>query len=106
LGRQKDAAAISSHVSENAWLQQLSENSKRLGRPFLAARGSYCSFAYSALASLRNGDVGVGVFPERKEALVGGHRFGGVAGEDIGSGKSQMRECADGLVPNEAGGRQ
>jgi hypothetical protein len=28
---------------------------------------------------LQNGDVGVGVFPEREEVLVSGFRFGGIA---------------------------
>src|SRR5215472_18256714 len=33
---------------------------------------SYCSFAYSAFACFRDGDVWVGVFPEGEEVLVGG----------------------------------
>ena len=45
-----------------------------------------------------NGDVGVGVFPQREEIFVGGLRFGGVALQYIGTSKSEMGECADGLI--------
>ena len=33
---------------------------------------AYCSFAYSALACFRIGNVGIGVFPEGEETFVGG----------------------------------
>ena len=39
-------------------------------------RRIYCNFAYSALASLQDGDVGVGVFPDGEEVLIGGAGFG------------------------------
>ncbi len=32
----------------------------------------------------QDGDVGVGVFPQREEIIVGGARFGGVALESVG----------------------
>jgi hypothetical protein len=40
---------------------------------------------------LQDGDVGVGVFPEGKEILISSFRFGGVAGEGVGTGQSNMR---------------
>jgi hypothetical protein len=42
----------------------------------------------------RHGDVGVGVFPEVEEILVGGLGFGGVAGEGVGAGGTEMRKRA------------
>ena len=38
--------------------------------------------------------VGVGVFPEGEKILVGGAGFRGVCVEDIGPGKSEVRERA------------
>jgi hypothetical protein len=40
------------------------------------------------LGFLQYGDVGVGVFPEGEEVLVGSFRFGGVAGEGVGTGQT------------------
>ena len=45
---------------------------------------------------LQDGDVGVGVFPEREEILIGRLGFGGVALHCIGSAYLEMRQCADG----------
>src|SRR2546425_13266408 len=39
---------------------------------------------------LQDGDVGVGVFPEREEVLVGGASLSSVAGERVGTGKAEM----------------
>jgi len=40
----------------------------------------------------QDGDFGIGVFPERKEILVGSLGFGGVAGEDIRTGELEAGE--------------
>ena len=37
-------------------------------------------------------DVGVGVFPEGEEVLVGGAGLGGVAGKGVSAGKAEMGE--------------
>jgi hypothetical protein len=41
---------------------------------------------------LQDGDVGVGVFPQGEQIFIGGAGFGGVAGEDVGTGKAEMRK--------------
>ena len=41
------------------------------------------------LGLLQDGDVGIGVFPEGKEILIGGAAFGCVAGDSIGAGKAE-----------------
>ena len=63
---------------------------------------------------LQDGDVGVGVFPEREEILVGGERSdaGGVGVrtlslrgsrlQGVGAGHSQMRQRSRPAVPNDA----
>ena len=50
------------------------------------------------LGLLQDGNVGVGVFPEREEILICGSGFGGVALQHVGAGEAEMRECADGFV--------
>jgi hypothetical protein len=50
----------------------------------------------------QDGNFGVGVFPEGEEVLVCGLSFGGVAGEGIGTGQAQVRQCADWLVQDDA----
>ncbi len=42
----------------------------------------------------QDGDVGVGVFPEREEIIVGGLRFAGVARESVSTGEAEMGKCA------------
>jgi hypothetical protein len=37
-----------------------------------------------------DGDVGGGVFPDGEEVLVGGAGFGGVAGEGVGAGETEL----------------
>src|ERR1039457_2250071 len=54
-----------SRRTANAWLHQLSVNSKRLGRVFQLLQLRVLRFGF-----LQDGDVGVGVFPEGKEILV------------------------------------
>jgi len=39
----------------------------------------------------QDGDVGVGVFPEGEETLIGGTGFGGVASHGISAGHAQIR---------------
>src|SRR5882724_313487 len=51
---------------------------------------------------LQDGDVGVGVFPEREEVLVGGAGFGGVAGEGVGASEAQVGQRADDAVQDYA----
>jgi hypothetical protein len=47
------------------------------------------------LGLLQNGNVRVGVFPEREEIIVGSLRFGGVALHGLGAGELQMSESAE-----------
>src|SRR5260370_17581858 len=51
---------------------------------------------------LQNGDVGIGVFPESEEVLIGSLGFRGVAGEDISAGKAEMRQRAQRKVDDNA----
>src|SRR2546426_11845558 len=54
------------------------------------------------LSFLQDGDVGVGVFPEIEEVLVGGAAFCGVTGEGVGTGEAKMGECAQREVQHNA----
>jgi hypothetical protein len=47
-----------------------------------------------SLGLLQDGDVGVGVFPEREEIFVGGLGFGGVTLQSISAGETEAGECA------------
>jgi hypothetical protein len=47
---------------------------------------------HGTLGLLQDRDVGVGVFPQREEIIVGGLRLGGVAGESVGASEAQMGE--------------
>src|ERR1700751_1553176 len=49
-----------------------------------------------------NGNVGVGVFPERAEILVGCLGFGGVAPHGIGTCETKMRQCSEGTIQDDA----
>ena len=62
----------------------------------------YSRFAYSALACLRIGDVGVGVFPEREEILVSSAGFGRVFLHGVSAGQSEAGQRAPGEVPHQA----
>ena len=48
---------------------------------------------------LEDGNVGVGVFPQREEILIRGSGFGGVALQGVGAGEAQAGQCAPGKVP-------
>ena len=47
-------------------------------------------------------DVGVGVFPEGQEILVGSSGFGCVALQHVGAGETNMRKCADRVIQDGA----
>jgi hypothetical protein len=38
---------------------------------------------------LQDGNIGIGIFPEREEIVVGGLGFGGVARESVGVSEAQ-----------------
>ncbi len=46
----------------------------------------------------QDGDVGVGVFPEREEVLVLRASLDGVAGKGVGASEAQVRQCADYII--------
>ncbi len=54
------------------------------------------------LGLLQDGDVRVGVFPQREEILVGGTSLVFVACESVGPAQFQVCQCADGLVYDKA----
>ena len=54
------------------------------------------------LGFLQDGDVGVGVFPERQEILIGGFRFSGIAREGIATGEAEMRKSTQRVVQHDA----
>src|ERR1035441_595165 len=60
-------------------------------------------FRVLRLGFFQDGDVGVGVFPEDEEVLVGTLRFGSVAGEDIRAGELQVGERAEQEVLHDSG---
>src|SRR5271169_1156351 len=47
------------------------------------------------LGFFQDWDVGVGVFPEREEILIGGFGFGGVALHGISATQLEARQCPD-----------
>jgi len=49
-----------------------------------------------------DGDVGVGIFPERKEILIRSLGFRSVALQRRGAGETKMRERADGFVDDDS----
>src|SRR5713101_1513234 len=49
---------------------------------------------------LKDGDVGIGVFPDGEEILVCTLRFGGVALNSIGTGEAEMRERGERRIGN------
>ena len=50
------------------------------------------------LGLFQDGDVGIGVFPEDEEVLIGGLSFGGVAGKGTGAGQSQVSKRGERVV--------
>jgi len=55
-------------------------------------------FGVLGLSLLQDGNVGVRVFPECEEIIVGGLRFCGVARESVGAGDAKVSECAEWVV--------
>jgi hypothetical protein len=47
-------------------------------------------------------DVGIGIFPQREEFLIGGAGLGVVAGEGFGARDADVRESAGQAILNEA----
>ena|SRR5437667_12638587 len=54
------------------------------------------------LGFLQDGDVGVGIFPEREEVLIGSAALGSFARERIGTGEAEMGERAQRKVDDNA----
>ena len=51
------------------------------------------------LGLLKDGNVGVGIFPQRQEILICRFGFRGVALQHVGAGETDMDQCADGFKP-------
>ena len=47
------------------------------------------------LGFLQDGDVGIGVFPEREEILIGGTALVSVAGNGVSLGEIETSKCAE-----------
>ena len=69
-------------VGEKSRFRQQWANWRRLVRTF----PPLLQLRILRLGFLQDGDVGVSVFPESEEILVGSLRFGGVAGDGVGMG--------------------
>jgi len=50
---------------------------------------------------LQDGDVGVGVFPEGEEVLIGGAGFRCVARENVGTGNAEMCQGSKRTIPHQ-----
>ena len=50
----------------------------------------------------QDGDVGVGVFPQHEEILIGGTGFGGVALHGVCTRESKMGQRTDGFIHNDS----
>src|SRR5208337_700521 len=50
-------------------------------------------FRVLGLGLFQDGDVGVGVFPEREKILIGGAGFGGVALHGVSARQSEAGQC-------------
>src|ERR1700674_3299446 len=74
---------------------QLLPHTSSSARLIWAASMQHCVFC---LGLVQDGDIGVGVLPQRQEIIVCGAGLGGVALQRVGSAELQMRECADGFV--------
>src|ERR1017187_7336782 len=55
------------------------------------------------LGFLKDGNSGVGIFPEREEVLIRSPGFGRISRNNVGPSQPQMRQCAGQLVLNYAG---
>ena len=76
----------------NACLQQFPPSSERL-----------LQLRVLCLGFFEDGDIGVGVFPEGEEILVGSFRFGGVTGEGIRAGELEMGERTEQEILHDSG---
>src|ERR1700730_3841103 len=54
------------------------------------------------LGFLQDGNVGISVFPNREEVLVGGAGFGDVAGNGVGASETEMGQSAQREIFNNA----
>src|ERR1051326_3593549 len=54
------------------------------------------------LGLLQDGNVRIGVFPQREEVLIGRTRFGSVALECIGTGESEASKSACGEIQDDS----
>jgi hypothetical protein len=69
----------------------------------LAGCGESLQLRVLRLGFLQDGDVGVGVFPERKKVLVGGAGVGVIAlWESVGAGETEAGEDAERRIPHQA----
>ena len=71
----------------NAWLTVLNVPVLRslIGRVVRQPRNQLLQLRVLRLSLFQNGDVGVGVFPEREEVLIGGLCLGGVTLQVVGT---------------------
>src|SRR5580704_16901793 len=70
----------------------------------LVVRRVLLQFGVFGFGLEEDGEVGVGVFPEGEEVLVGGAGFGGVVGEDGGTGDAEVGEGVDDVAVSQSGG--
>ena len=66
------------------------------------ARARLLHFLLLCLGFFQDGNVGVGIFPEGEEILVGSFRFGGATRYGMRTGNSPMGQCAGSAVPHHA----
>ena len=59
--------------------------------------GSLLQLRVLGFGLLQDGDVGVGVFPEREEVLIDSSRFGRVALHGVGAAEFEVGKCAHGV---------
>jgi hypothetical protein len=59
-------------------------------------------FYVLGLGLLEDGDVGVGVFPQREKILISSLRFRAIASQGIRAAKPKMRECGQRLISDHA----
>src|SRR3974377_1281948 len=65
---------------------------RAIGAKLVDRLPQFCIFGFGFL---QDGDVGVGVFPEDEEILIGGLCLGSVALHRLGSTDLKMRECSN-----------
>ena len=70
--------------------------------PCFTRRGGLLQLGVLGFGGDEDGDVGVGVFPEGEEILIGGAGLGGIARESVGTGQAEMGECTQRAVDHDA----